>query len=417
MTTGRVVTGSQSAVGVWVSKTWTGSDWTLASPRRKRWSELPPITDAWGNPVDPVKDRLIYLMELRAAKGRSLRQQRARAVTSGAIELHAYQKNHITCNFSEVKASDGRKGGYGNYFQTWTYTDPWTANDDIKLIEKLREKIIGSDINFGVALAEVDKTYRMLGGNLTNLAWGLSSLRKGDVAAAFQWLFRGDRARREREISPLRGLPKGAANMYLWWMYGIKPLLDDSDALLRYIAWREGGNTPLKRYRVRRQLPLADLRSPDPNVWFGGPTFGWSGGAITAYVSDVNVPSLTGMYDIPSLLYERTMYSFVLDWAVPIGAWLNARCVANALKGQFCTTRRIYLQCKPVYIKPTGAPPNLVSWSGFESTLMRYHFIKRTVSSSLNAPFPTIKPVRKVISVTHALEALSLLTNKLRFLA
>jgi len=415
MTTGSYSVGTASTVGPVVNKSWTGGNWPLVMPRKQKWKDLPPLKDAWGHTIDPKKDRLEYAYMLRVAKGKSLRVQRTRAAANGSLELHNYTKTHTKAFNTRITTDDFRSGTYLSYGFGHTWTDPWSANDEINVIQKLREKLVGSDLNMAVSLAEVDKTYRMLGGNLTNLAWGISSLAKGDLAAAFQWLFRGERARKEREISPLRGLPKGVANLYLWWIYGVRPLIDDTDALMRYLAWQEASGSPVARVRARRRLKL-DVKSTsstwvqyDPSF-----TYGWSGMAITAYLYDVNVPALVGLYDIPSLLYERTMYSFVLDWVIPIGAYLDARTVSSALTGNFVKTRRVYGQSRPTAnsVKISG-----VTYTGLSGAWQTYHWMQRTVVGSLDAPFPTIKPVRKIVTAIHASQAAALLTSKLKFLA
>lgn len=412
MTTGLYNQWNTAVIGPMAYKSWSGLDWPKADrPKVGKFRDLPPIVDPWGHSVSP-KDGIMYVMAMRAAKGKLLRQQQV--ATRSVPDLHTYTKSHNKgLNGPVTNTVTHVTNPYIQFFGSYSALDTWSSNDDIKLIEKLREKILGSDLSTGVAVAEADKALLMLRSNLKNLTWGLTALRKGDLKAAFSWLLRGDRARKEREISPLRGLPKGVAGTFLWWQYGIKPLIDDSDALLRFVAHETAAGVPVGRYKVSRSIPLNVVPSYAPAGSDPQFSFGYSSAAITAYVTELSVPTLVGLYDIPGLVYERIPYSFVLDWAIPVGSYLNALLASRALTGKFCTTRKRYTQWRPLNNQfAIGGEP----WVGAKSTWVCQFWISRSVSTNLNVPFPSIKPARQSISRLHAAEAAALLINKMKFL-
>lgn len=108
-----------------------------------------------------------------------------------------------------------------------------------------------------------------------------------------------------------------------------------------------------------------------------------------------------GALDPASILWERLPWSFVVDWWLPIGNYLEARAVANSLKGVFVTSRKwVYKWGKPVaiggwYIRA----PNYYREEGS---------FTRTVDSELVALKPTMKSFGEGLSWAHAQNAVAL---------
>ena len=117
------------------------------------------------------------------------------------------------------------------------------------------------------------------------------------------------------------------------------------------------------------------------------------------------------MLDLPSIIWERIPYSFVVDWWIGVGAYLNALHVTRAVNGQtqFCRTSVYKQTIGPI---SSGSVYKITTTNGgFSSTV----HMTRTVSGSLVVPPPTVRPLLHEdteVRVRHTLEAISLIAQK-----
>lgn len=130
----------------------------------------------------------------------------------------------------------------------------------------------------------------------------------------------------------------------------------------------------------------------------------WESGQIIYLRKEVNVPQLVGLMDPLSVAWELVPFSFVLDWFLPIGSWLSARGLSQAMTGTFVTTKRIWVQ--------GYAPYRIVGSSTWGADYYKsYYALDRTISSELDVPLPSIKPLNKALSWKRAANALALLAQ------
>lgn len=387
---------------------WNGTDWGVSFRPKIKYRDLPPIADAWGNVLTP-RDGVLYDMALTSAKGKWL--QRHKQPGGGLYDhlaLHPYEKTHNKAfNARVFRPADGSEWAYESIFGSYTAPDTWDSNDDLKLIDKLRSNIQHSDLHAGVALVEIDRAFRMLRNDLTNLAWSISALRKGQFANAARTLFQGERGRRARETGYADHVVRNSADRHLIWVYGYEPLLSDLNATLQYTAWKLNGTPVARVTAVRRKtlnvVPSYPIAGSDPHF-----TYATSSARCVAYLKSVDTEKLLGIYDIPSMLWERTIWSFVADWVIPVGSYLSALNTAQSLTGKFVITRRVQSQWRPAIPQTPGSDPIF----GLDSAWFSQFWIKRSIYDNLNVPFPTVKPAAKVASVRHVLNAVALLSQK-----
>lgn len=413
MTTGSFIQGGTTIVGPKTYKVWSGTDWGVNFLPKMKFKDLPPIADAWGNTLTP-SDGIEYKMALVSAKGKWLRLHKLPG--GGMYEhlaLHPYEKTHNTAfNALVRRQNDGAQWAYEQIYGSYTAPDTWSSNDDLKLIDKLREKILGSNLHAGVAFVEADRAFRMLREDLTTMAWSISALRRGNPAEAMRILFQGVRGRKARETGYADHLVRNSADHRLRYVYGYRPLMDDVDATLQYIAWKLNG-TPFTRVTALRRIPL----TVTPSYAFAGTdahfSYAYSSARVVAYLKHVDETKLLGLYDIPSMLWERTLFSFVLDWVIPIGNYLSALNTVRSLSGKYVITRRVQSQWRPavdsLVLGPSYDPQ---VYDGLGNAWFRQFWIKRSVYDSLNVPYPSVKPAAKVASVGHVLNAVALLAQK-----
>jgi hypothetical protein len=286
------------------------------------------------------------------------------------------------------------------------FVSQWKSNDTIALQGALREMIAGSDFNLGVFLGESHEALSMITKAASSLFRAYKSLKRGDVGGLADAL--GVPITNRKRHASFERTPKGFAGKWLEYQYGWAPLLKDTYGAAQFLA--QTCNFPFKqRYRVRRRKSLT-YNSTSDIIRKGGDYFarGYSTGQLIAIVSEVNVPALAGLLDPASVAWELMPYSFVADWFLPIGSYLQARGLASAITGTFVTTitERQFFVCNAF-----EQYPNQKTVSGPNYRYIRVQ-VDRTVASNLQVPLPNFKPLGQVLSWKHCANAVALLTQR-----
>lgn len=282
----------------------------------------------------------------------------------------------------------------------------WDSNDDLKLLSKLKEAYDGHDWNGGAMAGEMGKTVDLLAGRARQLAGIASALKRGRPDRALK-ILRGKPPTREsvtRMADAQRRVGRNAyrrrfrdrnadpehARLTDTWLeaqYGVLPLISDTFALSEAIAV----------YGKPRKSRLIVRHAIDRKVVIGSNLAG-SGSAqyskqIIAYVEPVENtwPVAMGLADPASILWELVPFSFVVDWFIPVGTYLEAANIAARAKGTFITTIR-----ERHSASGSGWRDGYTSPSGFgESTPTQFFSrkvaINRTVSTQLSAKLPVFR--------------------------
>lgn len=306
----------------------------------------------------------------------------------------------------------------------------FTANDHNELLNKLYTKVRGTDFNMGILLGEGHKTLAMISDNAIRVAKGYYHLRHGDISGALRSLKEGaSRAPLTKRFSSAKShelYPNFVSDVHdiagkvLEFQYGVRPLLNDVYNAAGMLASKlELPFTSVMRVGIQRKVTTPRVISG--NYWNNAQTyFGPGGCKVTQYLEDgewikatfteadiPSIPSQLGLYDPLSVMWELTPYSFVADWFIPIGPALEARTAASSLKGQFVTSR------KQVYTDGNA----FGYWGTMEDSVgpMSGSFtgvtFSRTISSTLTEAVPTFKPLSKVFSMEHTINAIALVAS------
>lgn len=299
----------------------------------------------------------------------------------------------------------------GNVFGELLPESPpsFDANDQIKLVGKLRESLRGSDFNMAVFLGEGSKTLEMIGTNAYRLANSFRAFRKGDIERGIRWIFDGTgRKAPRRGTMDDRRTETAVSSNWLQVQYGVIPLLSDMKSGAEALAHRL--NVPFRR----RYLVRISKNHPNPSPWLNiqvSRAISTRSRQLIAYISEQeSLPSLSGMLDPELVAWELVPFSFVADWALPIGDYLQARATASRLSGLYVTTELTRREAsgigsKPYFQKYTFSDP------GYRAETVT---MTRSVSSTLAVPFPVVKPFSKIASWQHAANGLALLQQVFR---
>lgn len=315
---------------------------------------------------------------------------------------------------------------------TWPPAASWrpvaptlSANDQLELINKLKERIRGSNFNMAVTLGESREALSMIGNSAIRIANGVRYARKGNFVAAIQAMSRSAQdARKNATLLPKRlnvtNMRRQTADQlssnWLELQYGWLPLLSDIRSGAELVAHRL--NVPR---RVRYTAGIRKNATPDNRTLVGVDDYAYTSRRIIAYVSEQpdSIPRLSGLLDPELVAWELTPFSFVADWFLPIGDYLEARAFAKALTGTFVETTYLVENASGglvgnsyLYEEPDHMSFAVVNEGG--SFVDRVVTVNRTVSSSLNVPYPAVKPLSEALSWKHAVNGIALLGQVLK---
>jgi len=283
------------------------------------------------------------------------------------------------------------------------FTVNWTAVRN-RSYEKLRGKIY-EKVGAGVDFAEYKQSVRMIASTATTL-WrayrAVKQLRFGDAATALRMKF----------------LPKGvskfksAGNNWLEFHFGWEPLFKDIHEALEVI------NDPVKSFEYERARVKDEIRQ-NGRVSFGATFHLWDARGYQSCTQGARVkfskPGTNhtldqwGISNPASIVWELVPFSFVVDWFVNIGDFLDSQTdfAGMQLESTYCTLKLDMTE----NVIGVGSPMGVGQPSWVSGSSIRYVNVSRSTSlSGVTLAVKKIKPP----SVTRAATAISLLLQGMR---
>jgi len=407
--------------GTRYSRTWTGSDWTVL-PKPEKPPLLDPTFLTKKGRRKVAADILAnnrYVIEQWKRNMASYRKRVVKRQRERRYEHHPYSCTIVSSEDSPLYAQyayppaagqqpqwqDRVKADWSSYGSTSSSFIPWTAEDDYILAEKLKRKIIGSSFNLGIFAAESEMALKMIFNAARRLAGAMAAVKKGNLLRAARLLRPSGSA--TRRVAPFVSETRSMASHYLEWTYGWAPLISDLQAGAEMLAHMNSMPYQLTVRVNRRKGGSISSGSPSNAKDIGGCK---SSKQLIAYLREVDVPQLIGLTNWQSVAWEVTPWSFVADWAIPIGNYLSARGIASALKGTFVTTYCTRTECTGRELLPIPGRLNRTLVSGPYS--YRKTTVDRTISTSLKVPTPQVVPFGDVLSWRRAANAVALLIQQ-----
>lgn len=294
--------------------------------------------------------------------------------------------------------------GFG-YYQY--LTEPWNSSHDVKLLAKLRDALEGHSFNAAVSLAEAHESLSMITNTARHLAKGIWYVSRGNFYAATRHFGLKHRP-------PHTSRAKDFAHNWLQYKYGWYPLVKDArDAAVALAALT---NRPIRQaVTATHSAQVSDLYVH--NADFCTVTekrLKMTRKRYKYYLTEDFSPIASlGFTDPLPVMWELIPYSFVVDWFVPIGSYLEARSFANRMKGSYVlSTRTLSLSTLQDIVPLRHTILNKSYLVGY--TRAEQGSFSRTVGSGgLPMPaFPEFKPLSEVLTWQHAISAVSLLVQR-----
>lgn len=284
------------------------------------------------------------------------------------------------------------------------YTQNWNGNSDVVLYNKLGRKMKGHEFNGLVTAVEAKESLNMIADTSRTLAKAVWYTYRGNFMEAA-------RALNLSRVPRLVGPDKRFASNWLAMKLGWFPLASDMVEAARAVA-----------ALTNRPSSLSFVASHRVGGTFQKPgDFGYKECWISKRIKytlkeDFSPLTNLGFTDPLPAIWEAIPYSFVFDWAIPIGSFLEARGFANRLQGTYVITTR-----EKVYTRKLLPTSTLDAWyymrnSKPEAWYKSYHKITRTVGSGAlpSVRFPSPKPLNQWLDWKKAITGISLLIQRSR---
>ena len=319
--------------------------------------------------------------------------------------------------------------GYNSWVRLFTeiYAEPpIPGHIDLARFNALRRLIdaaeLGIEANLAQDLAQMNQTFNLIGNCANRIYRSMRALKRGDIPSAARELTHG---RRSNNVTP-HGRPsvsKSLADNWLELQYGWKPLLGDIEGTLKSMAnlhttdlvQRVAVSGKAKTDSVTRQLSqYGGAVAPGLQV-------------TTKVVSETKCKftlrfklasplrafaAQTGFTNPINLAWEILPFSFVVDWFLPIGPYLEAFTAFDGL--EFVDgSQTLFTRSETDTAVDSEGPNALNSLSDYwehghyHSKTIRLDRIKLTAFPT--PTFPSLK--NGLASVTHAANAIALVKS------
>lgn len=251
------------------------------------------------------------------------------------------------------------------------------ARDLLGLQSKLVQKVKGHDFNLAVNVAQLGLTVTMMADTLTKLGKSILALKHGDFSTAARQL--GARPR----TSSLKS--KDVSGRWLELQYGWLPLISDSfEAAKAFHEISQGPRKAIFRTSISKERLSVDTTG-----------LGTSTGLerLSTYLEyemyeEMSVGRQLGMTDPLSVIWEVVPYSFVVDWFVPFGTYLDNLNSIPKLIGRFLTTT--VRRKNGFSFAWTPSPSQVERFRYIKAPDVRYRSVdlSRIATTSLTVPLP-----------------------------
>ncbi|DAD50863.1 maturation protein [ssRNA phage SRR5466729_3] len=323
-------------------------------------------------------------------------------------------------------------GGYGTRHDLPSYS----GNAMLQLLSKLSSEIRGHDFNAGVFGGTLHQTLNTLTGSATALFGGMRALRHGDVEQALRSF--------SRTLSGEKLLAPGAGKTFRWrkpaaldgselsgtllsYRYAYEPLLNDVYEAAKYLEEKTKDSRIIKT-RIRGPVEKTTLNDPVAGASYSY----WTRKRVcrelrVEYVERLTTSRSLGLTNPASLAYELIPYSFIIDWFIPIGQYIeeltffsgfdvrvhqSTLWVSEGSKSSSpCTQHNAWAREWPhdSWCCSGGLNNPVISFTGYKTVEDRKVKLERRPNQPISVPLPSLKAIEKALSITHLENALALL--------
>jgi hypothetical protein len=245
-------------------------------------------------------------------------------------ECFGYQANKTTGALSYI-----RSDLFTQVYWTPTYPNHLALARNNAIRNLINRANLGIDANLAQGLGELGKTLTLFSSNVNRIATSLTRLKQGNIPGAVSALLHGRRSPPSTIKVGKPSVTKSLASNWLELQYGWKPLLYDIEGSLKALSNYDSSG--FVQRVVASGKAVLDWEASVPTVFMSGqnnPGYIFFHNRVITQcrfvlrfrISDPLQAFLaqTGFTNPVNLAWELLPFSFVVDWFLPIGPYLEA---------------------------------------------------------------------------------------------
>lgn len=315
----------------------------------------------------------------------------------------------------------------GQIFPRTTPSSELIASAVRQSTNRLLLNIQDQSVNVAQMIAERKQTLSMIADNATRIANAIRAVRRGDIGSAVASLGGGSPSRRiRRNLRANRGTSaRQVSQNWLQLQYGWLPLLSDVDGLAKQLASdrptyadirAEGSatlrdsyqliNIPADKYNFGQEVTI------DQKVTVKQVAYFQIKAETTALAGQL------GLTNPLALAWELVPYSFVVDWFLPIGNYLqslDATAGCQFTDGSVTTVTETIVTWR--WFGDGSADPGFGTrrdWHQSMNYTVKEKVLSIDRSKMSSFPSPMLPDVKNPLSWRHAANALALLRQAVK---
>lgn len=283
------------------------------------------------------------------------------------------------------------------------------SNDYLKLLSRLQNELRGHEFNLAIAGGESNLTVKLVEDTLQTVVLSFKALKHGNF----------------RRVAELLRIPafdfrqrRHQATVFEMWLelkYGWMPLYQDLHNAAK--ALEGAAKPPRSSYiTVKSNSSFAYNGSVSPTLYTAPGTCKLH--QRLKYKWDEIVPPQArslGLQDPLSVTWELLPWSFVFDWVIPIGTYLEALNAAPFLKGSAVLMQtKTFDVAASTHIEPTTLPD-------YRGARASYHGVRYTRTplpsiAEFRVPLPSFKHSDQIASPARIFTAIALAATGLEWM-
>jgi len=306
--------------------------------------------------------------------------------------------NNYTLNRWREVRSKNYLNNYMDCSKSYVVSFPqiFQPNDILTCQSRLAEQIKGHNFNMAVSAAEGKKTANMVVNALGSVGGALLDLKRGKFESAARRFGVNQR--------PSKLDHKDLAGRWLELQYGWLPLLGDVyEASKAFESLTQKPRS--QRFRSRLKKTGTVDTSTSPSNWTGACNYSAMIQITAELQESLSAPRSLGLTDPLTVAWELIPYSFVVDWFIPIGSYLETLNVLHGLQGRFLTS-------KIVTFSYSGIPKN-ASYNGCTANGGGVNY-ERIVSTGLSVGMPGVNSLPDAMSPKRIWNAIALAAQRFK---
>jgi hypothetical protein len=266
-----------------------------------------------------------------------------------------------------------------------------------KCQSRLVDRINLSSFNLGVSVATGKQTVDLIVDTMKTLTRAAHFAKHGDFLSSLKVLGVGPKGGKRRFKTT------DLSSRWLELQYGWLPLLSDcSDAA---VAFSKLSEVRVLRFTASSKMTANWNSSQNVNYWTGSGPARYRTKIIAELSEDVSVQRNLGLLDPLSVVWEVMPWSFVIDWFLPIGDYLNNLNIIPFLNGRFMTITTWQHGQETTSVEGVFGYRGCVTHSRRKQT-------SRSVSTSLTTARPRFQSLPSAMSPRRIYNAVALFHQK-----